>query len=528
MSKTKAILMRLGRGVAVRLVGGYVMLIAILVGVSVLGLGNLGKIRSTYNQVLDERVPRLTELQNIQAELSAMNVAARDAMLMTDSARLEQVVAVIETGRASVGLRLEALQKNMDEEDTPKSKELAQEVGNLTSGVLIGLVKFSRFAKAGKREQALGVLQDNLQPILGELAKHITAYQELQIASLKGVQEEVALQETSVRAQLLLLAIVAIVFASGFAFWIIRSVVVPLREAKRIASLMARGDFTLRMEPKHYDEVGDVVRAFNEIAEGLSELVLSIRGRVVEVNDAAEKITDRNTLIENQAIEQTNALNTTKDFICGVQSGLGENVSMANRATLLAANMTDIAHQSNNSVNDAVDEMVRISQSSQKITDIISLIDGITFQTNILALNAAVEAARAGEQGRGFAVVASEVRSLACRSAEASKEIKALIHSSQLHVTSGTTKVQSISQVMEQVMDAAAQLKNLVEQISRGSEVQGVHMNEMVESVTQLELGNENNLQIVEGMHVALEDLRETSGALESKVCEFKILAKRS
>ena len=256
--------------------------------------------------------------------------------------------------------------------------------------------------------------------------------------------------------------------------------------------------------------------------DSLTALIESIRGSALQVNEVAESISTRNTRLENRATEQTNALNVAMYFIDGVQKVIVENVSIANQAASLATSMESIASKSSHSVNDAVHEMEMVRQSSQKITDIIALIDGIAFQTNILALNAAVEAARAGEQGRGFAVVASEVRSLAGRSAAASKEIKDLIHASQARVTSGTEKVQSISHIMGEVTQTAGSLKSMVERISSGSERQSRNMGEMVGSVSTLLAGNDNNVHIVGGMRYSLNDLRETAKSLNDKVAEFK------
>jgi methyl-accepting chemotaxis protein len=210
------------------------------------------------------------------------------------------------------------------------------------------------------------------------------------------------------------------------------------------------------------------------------------------------------------------------DFIAGAQKVIDENADIAIQAAGMASNMESVAQRSSHSVNEAVHEMAMVTQSSQKITDIISIIDGIAFQTNILALNAAVEAARAGEQGRGFAVVAAEVRSLAGRSASASREIKSLILTSQQRVSSGTEKVQSIAHIMEDVSRTVGELKQLVEHISSGSKVQSQHMGEMVLSVAELLSGNDNNVHIVGGLRRALVDLKAMAHSLNTKVAEFK------
>lgn len=510
-------------GVATRLSGGYVVLIIMILLVSIIGITNIQKIRTTYDAVLDERIPRITELQSIQATLSDLNVGARDALLTSDPEKLEKLFTRIEIGRAKIGQQLEVLQKGMEAEGTRESAEIAKEVGNHTSGVLIGLVKYSRYIKANKRDMALTALQEGLQPEFNQLTAHIGEYHNIQIAILTSIKEEVELKERAVIRQTIALLVFSLIVGTTFAWWIVLSVVRPLRDIKAAAGHMAKGDFSHTLNARRNDEVGQVIMAFNQTSVGLSSLIENIRESVNQVNTVAESITTRNTRLENRAMEQTQALNVAMKFIEGVQHVIDENVSLANQATTRASEMANIVNSSSASVSHAVQEMQMVQQSSQKITDIISLIDGIAFQTNILALNAAVEAARAGDQGRGFAVVASEVRSLAGRSAEASKEIKELILVSQARVLSGTQSVQSISKTIDEVNNTAGALRQLVENIASGSEIQSKHMSEMVSSVSNLLSGNDNNVHIVGGMRNNLRDLRDTAHSLTDKVDEFKI-----
>ena len=513
---------RLNAGVVTRLAGGYLLLIAMILLMATIGITNIGKIRTTYDQVLDVRIPRITELQRIQELLSALNVSARDAMLSTDEQKTTEVIAAIETGRTRAGEQLEALQKALQTEGTPQSLEVAGQVGNDASAVLIGLVKFSRYIKANKREPALKTLQENIQPQLQQLATHISSYQQLQLSTLAAVKQEVILEEASVLRKTWLLVGASLAIACAFSFWTVRSVVTPLRAATVVARHMAKGDLSHKLQAQRQDEVGQVMRAFNQISRGLSTLVTGIRSSADQTNEVAEDIASRTERLEEGARQQNGALNKAMDFIDAAQKGIDDNVAVATQAARMAAKMSTVAQRSNQTVGEAVHEMEMVQQSSKKITDIISLIDGIAFQTNILALNAAVEAARAGDQGRGFAVVASEVRSLAGRSAVASKEIKGLILTSQASVVSGTQKVQSIAAIMTEVSQTVNDMKLLVEQISDGSGVQSKHMDEMVVSVAELLAGNDNNVHNLGGLRGALMELRELAQSLTVKVSEFK------
>jgi len=513
-----------GQSIAVRLAGSYAALVLVIILVAAAGILNVENVREKYESVLDTRIPMLTQLQQIQADLSAMDVSARDALLSTEPARLKQSLELIESGRTKVGERLETLQKVLNAEGTEQSKKLAQSISDKSSGILVGLVKFSRFFKVDKRDQALALLQEGLQPKLAELANEISIYQETQIASLSTLKTEVAAAQKKKTSQAIAAASVAVGLAVFFAFMVVRSVLVPLQETTGIAHQMAHGDFSHRLHVTRQDEVGSVIKAFNEISDGLSQLVLGIRASADQVNETAENMTGRNVRLESRASEQTQALKIAMDFIREVQAVIEENVATANQAMQIASNMSQIAAQSSVSVNEAVHEMAMIKQSSLKITEIISIIDGIAFQTNILALNAAVEAARAGESGRGFAVVAAEVRSLAKRSADASKDIKSLIQTSQTQVQNGTVKVQSITHVIEQVMQTSDALKGLVQAISSGSASQGQQMSEIVTSVTQIEVGNDSNRDLVSGMLDSSRELGNVAQALTDKVAKFTII----
>ncbi len=513
---------RLRAGVVARLAGGYLLLIAMILLMAAIGITNIGKIRSTYDQVLEVRIPRITELQRIQELLSALNVSARDALLSTDAQKTTEVIAAVESGRTRAGEQLEALQKALQDEGTPQSLEVASQVGNDASAVLIGLVKFSRYIKADKREAALKTLQESIQPQLKDLSTHISSYQQLQISTLAAVKEEVSRKEASVLRQTLLLVAASLAIACAFSYWTVRSVVTPLRAATVVARHMAKGDLSHKLQVQRQDEVGQVMGAFNQISSGLSTLVTGIRSSADQMHEVAEDIANRTERLEAGAKQQNGALNQAMDFIDGVQMGIQESADVAVQAAHMASKMETVAQRSDLTVGEAVSEMQMVQQSSQKITDIISLIDGIAFQTNILALNAAVEAARAGEQGRGFAVVATEVRSLAGRSAVASKEIKELILASQARVASGTQKVQSIAGIMTEVSQTVADMKRLVEQISEGSGVQSKHIGEMVVSVAELLAGNDSNVQNLGGLREALVELRDVAHSLTVKVLEFK------
>jgi len=509
-------------GVAQRLAGGYLLLIGLLLLAAVLGTQNTARMRSSYDQVLDVRIPRIAELQAIQRNLTVLNVSARDVLLNADSARTAATLGAIEDGRSRVGEQLESLQRALKSEATPDSLRVAAQVGEDASRGLIGLVKFARYVKADKRDAALGALHEVVQPALQQLSDHIEQFQEAQIGSLRAIQDAVAQQQRAALQHTLLLLAAALLVACGFAYGIVRSVLIPLAEARAVAAHMARGDFAHSLHARRLDEVGQVIAAFNRICAGLSELVNSLRTNADQMHAVIASISERHRSLEDRATAQTQALNDSTVFLELLQNQTDDRVQLATQAAGLASDMARIAQLSSQSVRAAASEMEAVQQASRKITDIIALIDGIAFQTNILALNAAVEAARAGPQGRGFAVVATEVRSLAGRSATASREIKDLILSMQTRVSSGAGRVLANSGTMDQVASTAVDVRDLVGKISEGSRGQSRDMGEMIASMASLRSGNAHHVETVHGLRHALDQLQGLAQSLADQVAQFR------
>jgi methyl-accepting chemotaxis protein len=414
------------------------------------------------------------------------------------------------------------LQKTLEAEASPESTELAKSMANETSSVLIGLVKFSRLAKAEKRELALTVLQEGIQPKLQALSDIVAGYQKSQMTALAGIKSEANDQEQKVLWESIAIVLASLLIATGFAVWVIRSVVQPLNQLESVAGFMAKGDFSHELNPRYKDEVGAVIQAFNQTANGLSLLVNGVRTKARDVHEAADLIHQRNDRLQKRTDEQTKALNTSSGYLEEVNRLVNDNASLATQSSSLAGNMAQIAERSQEALQTATAEMRRVEQSSIKVGEIISLIDSIAFQTNILALNAAVEAARAGEHGRGFAVVASEVRNLAGRSTAASKDIKALIQESQQGVTSGTQKVSAMAGMVDEVATTAETLKGMVGQITQGSAAQREQLEKMAAAVDELLTGNEHHEHVVKGMRNNLGDLREVADTLMNSVDTFK------
>ncbi|MEO8342430.1 MAG: methyl-accepting chemotaxis protein, partial [Gallionella sp.] len=261
-----------------------------------------------------------------------------------------------------------------------------------------------------------------------------------------------------------------IVFALGFLF--ARSIIRPLSNAIEIARHVADGDLTSRIEINSRDETGQLLQALKDMNASLGGIVGEVRLTIDTIITAAQQIAAGNSDLSQRTEEQASSLEETASSMEELTSTVKQNAENAKQANQLAANASDIAVKGGLAVNEVVQTMASISTSSKKIVDIISVIEGIAFQTNILALNAAVEAARAGEQGRGFAVVASEVRNLAQRSAAAAKEIKSLIDDSVSNVDTGSRQVDQAGATMQEIVTAVKRVTDIMSEIAAASNEQ--------------------------------------------------------
>jgi methyl-accepting chemotaxis protein len=359
-----------------------------------------------------------------------------------------------------------------------------------------------------------------------EYENHRKAIDELvKMATERATTGEDQAKLTIAAANWQLLAMLVLSLGAGMivAVFITRSISRPLHEAVRIAKVVAAGDLTTEIAVTSSDEMGELMQALKEMSASLVGIVGQVRSGTNAIGDASGQIAAGNLDLSSRTEQQASSLEETASSMEQLTSTVKSNADNARQANALACSASDVAVRGGAVVSQVVTTMGTINDASRKIVDIISVIDGIAFQTNILALNAAVEAARAGEQGRGFAVVASEVRSLAQRSAAAAKEIKALIGDSVDQVDLGAKLVAQAGSTMDEVVASVQRVSAIIGEIASASQEQTDGIEHISMAISQMDQVTQQNAALVEQAAAASESLQHQAQQLSSLVGVFKL-----
>ena len=357
---------------------------------------------------------------------------------------------------------------------------------------------------------------DAMRAVLGEIGQA-----ERGLLVQRG--EEAAALKTRTSVVLLGGGAIAALLACVLAFLLNRNITTPLREAVTLAQRVAKGDLSSHIVVRSKDETGELIAALRDMNAALVTIVGDVRGGTDTIATASAQIAAGNMDLSSRTEQQASSLEETASSMEELTAAVKQNADNAQAARTLAASASTVAVQGGAVVADVVQTMGSINASSRKIADIIGVIDGIAFQTNILALNAAVEAARAGEQGRGFAVVATEVRNLAQRSASAAKEIKGLIDDSVDKVGAGNKLVEQAGTTMQQVVDSVQRLSGIIGEITDASEEQRVGIEQVNEAITQMDQVTQQNAALVEEAAAAANAMQEQAQQLSQSVQVFRL-----
>ena len=505
---------RLGVGFA--LVGTLMLSVAVI---AVLGLRSLNQ---DLRHIVENRHPKTEQLHAIIDEVGAISVAVRNALIAENQEEIKGHVARVNAGRQAVSDMLEKLDQAFVAEDE-HGRRLQQALHDQNGGYMVELIKLIRATAGGNKQLARTLLPGGLQPRQDAYLAALRSLNAHEAQLMKGAQQNAVASYENGRNWIVSIVFLAAILTSALAYGLTRGITRPLRQAGALAGAIARGDLASRVEARGRDETAWLMRSLKAMQEQLAVTVAQIKVASETINTAAGEIALGNADLSQRTEEQASSLEETASSMEELTGTVKQNAENARQANQLAAGASDVAVKGGQVVGQVVQTMSSINDSSKKIVDIIGVIDGIAFQTNILALNAAVEAARAGEQGRGFAVVATEVRTLAQRSAGAAKEIKQLISDSVHKVEDGTRLVDEAGRTMEEIVAAVKRVTDIMAEIAAASQEQSSGIEQVNRAVTQMDAVTQQNAALVEEAAAAAESMQEQAQALAQAVAVFKL-----
>ncbi len=511
-----------------RLILTISLLSVLLVIVGLLGLRGMGIANEGLRTVYEDRLVALGQLSEVNL-LQSENQRQVHLMLMHDprlpESKLHDHPLSFHTDKMAANS-----EKNNKLWDayintflTPEEKVLADEYIVKRKDYQVARNKVQELIKAGNFLEANSLVVKESGPAYVANLEAMHKLMGLQISVGKEENENAQHAYATTRNISVSAIVVGIMFAVIIGFLLLRAIMRPLAATQEVAGKIAAGDLTSNIEITSNDELGKLLTSFKAMQGSIQTLIRDIRDSTDTINTASKEIASGNSDLSQRTEEQASSLEETASSMEELTSTVKQNTENAKQANQLAISASDVAGKGGAVVSQVVTTMDSINESSRKIVDIISVIDGIAFQTNILALNAAVEAARAGEQGRGFAVVAGEVRNLAQRSAAAAKEIKTLIGDSVEKVEGGSKLVAQAGQTMEEIVTSIKRVTDIMSEITAASVEQSAGIEQVNIAITQMDEVTQQNAALVEEAAAAAESLEEQAQNLSASVATFKV-----
>jgi methyl-accepting chemotaxis protein len=506
--------------IGARLGAGFVIVLLLFAATAGVGVTRLAAMHGSIDEIVNGHMVHIDHASDIKDNANLIARAIRNAVLSDNPAEVEAEFKRISDARAG---SIEIIRKLDEATKSEAGRALLKTLAEARGLYAAAIDKVATLARDHKDDEAHKLLMGEASKVQAVYFKAIDDVVEYEKSDARQEAEQSQADYAQSRTMLISLAVGAILVSIGMAVWITRSITGPVAAAMQAAHRVEQGDLSSDIRVDRKDEIGQLLASLQAMQANLRGVVGGVRQNAEGVATASSQIAQGNQDLSQRTEEQASALEETAASMEQLSSTVKQNADNARQADQLAQGASIVAIKGGEVVGQVVQTMKGINDSSKKIADIISVIDGIAFQTNILALNAAVEAARAGEQGRGFAVVATEVRSLAGRSAEAAREIKGLITASVERVEQGTALVDQAGTTMTEVVGAIKRVTDIMGEISAASNEQSQGVAQVGEAIGQMDQVTQQNAALVEESAAAAESLKQQAQQLVQAVAVFKL-----
>ncbi len=513
--------------VGTRLFAGFALLLAFLVALLLLGLNRMSAMQANIDQIAAVNNAQVAQIMTMRGSVFDRMIAVRNVVLLTQMHEMQPEVDRIKEGEKKFAVADEKLTHLFEHPSTTEGeRSLIKQVREQHAALAAPFNRAMELGLQNKASEATKVLIDEVRPVQRKLMTDLSDLAALEDKLSHEASADARAAYEGAQRLMISLGIIALVCGLLTAWFITRGLTRQLGgepgTAVEVASRIAAGDLDVQIETQPGD-TSSLLHAMKTMREKLSDIVRNVRNGTDTIATASGQIAAGNLDLSSRTEQQASSLEETASSMEELTSTVRQNAENAGQANQLAINASEVAQRGGTVVSEVVQTMEQINESARKIVDIIGVIDGIAFQTNILALNAAVEAARAGEQGRGFAVVATEVRSLAQRSAAAAKEIKSLIGDSVDKVESGSKLVAQAGSTMDEVVASVRRVTDIIAEISAASQEQSAGIEQVNQAITQMDQVTQQNAALVEQAAAAADSLQEQAGSLSETVSVFRV-----